>query len=385
MKKILLITWFNNNNFGTLLQATAMQDILNNLQIENEEFKCDILNYQPLPRKSIKGLSYYFNPKNYYLKLQQVFFKIYERLYNDNLICQTNVFKEYIEKNLMIYPKECIQSVDKLKQLTAEYDYFICGSDQIWNPKSLDPNYLLGWVSNGKIKASYGSSLSSSTIPKQYYDLYRKNLCNFKYISIRDIKCKEQLEKIVEKKIETVVDPVILWGRDNLMKFSAQKSCINNDYCFAYILGPDKKIREKFLKFCNMYILQPISVVGVSKENLIYDKEIIRYSDWETDPIKFINYIKNAKFIITDSFHSTVISILLHKDFWVFEKDKNRKEQNNRILELLDAVGLMDRWRKSDEKIENKGISKERWDEVDEKIEILRKKSMVFLNKIFKD
>ena len=383
MKKILLMTWFNNNNFGTLLQATAMQNILKSMGTDEEGYECNILNYIPSPKKAKKSIKYYFNPKKYYLKTMQIYSKFYARKYDNQIELQNSTFKKYINENLLISPKDVIKSEKDLAKINNDYDIYLCGSDQIWNPKSLDYNYLLGWVSDSKTKASYGSSLSSTPIPEYYYEMYNKYLNRFKHISIRDKKCKSQLEEITGRKIETVADPVILWGRDKLLDFAGDNFENIDDYCFAYILGPSIKLRNKFLQYCKQKNLKPISVVGVSKENLMYDKKIVEYADWETDPKKFVNYIKNSKFVITDSFHSVVVSVLLHKDFCVFEKDKNHKEQNNRILELLDTVGLMDRWRSCDEQVNETKISREKWTEVDEKIELLRKSSMEYLHKIF--
>ena len=74
------MTWFNNNNFGTLLQATAMQNILKSMGTDEEGYECNILNYIPSPKKAKKSIKYYFNPKKYYLKTMQIYSKFYARL-----------------------------------------------------------------------------------------------------------------------------------------------------------------------------------------------------------------------------------------------------------------------------------------------------------------
>lgn len=378
MKKILLLTWFQNNNFGTLLQATSMLNILNSYN----DVECKIMNYNPRPLKKVKTLKNYLKIDLYMMKIRQLYNNWYSKKYSKQLFEQTETFNEYIKKNIDLYPNKTISNKEELVALNDKFDIFLCGSDQIWNPDSLDVTYLLKWVASDKNKSSYGSSLSSTPIPEKYYELYKESLGGFKNISIRDKKVKKQLEDILNRKVKTVVDPVMLLGRNDLLKKCTENFKIENGYCFSYFLGIDTKLRKIFLDYCNRNNLKPISVVGVSKENLKKDIEILDYADWKTDPIKFLDYINNANCVITDSFHATLVAILFHKDFWVFEKDKNRPAQNNRILELLDSVELQDRWKTNSDNIENVSISEEKWSKVDEKIETMRKDSFEYLSKV---
>lgn len=378
MKKILLLTWFQNNNFGTLLQATSMLNILNSYN----DVECKIMNYNPRPLKKVKTLKNYLKIDLYMMKIRQLYNNWYSKKYSKQLFEQTETFNEYIKKNIDLYPNKTISNKEELVALNDKFDIFLCGSDQIWNPDSLDVTYLLKWVASDKNKSSYGSSLSSTPIPEKYYELYKESLGRFKNISIRDKKVKKQLEDILNRKVKTVVDPVMLLGRNDLLKKCTENFKIENGYCFSYFLGIDTKLRKIFLDYCNRNNLKPISVVGVSKENLKKDIEILDYADWKTDPIKFLDYINNANCVITDSFHATLVAILFHKDFWVFEKDKNRPAQNNRILELLDSVELQDRWKTNSDNIENVSISEEKWSKVDEKIETMRKDSFEYLSKV---
>ena len=100
------------------------------------------------------------------------------------------------------------------------------------------------------------------------------------------------------------------------------------------------------------------------------------------DPNQFIFCIQNAKFVFTDSFHATVISILLHKDFVVFEKDNNRPTQNIRIKEFLTLAGLDERWEMPINQLTNIDIRK--WNAADERINVARQKSFDYLMEALK-
>ena len=100
------------------------------------------------------------------------------------------------------------------------------------------------------------------------------------------------------------------------------------------------------------------------------------------DPWKFVSYINDADMVITDSFHATVISVLLHKNFAVLEKDSSRPEQNNRIKELLALVGLEECW--CSENNQAKNISEDKWLEVDKKLYRSREESLRWLMEAIK-
>lgn len=108
------------------------------------------------------------------------------------------------------------------------------------------------------------------------------------------------------------------------------------------------------------------------------------YADWEVGPWDFVSYINSSQIVFTDSFHATVISVLLHKDFIVFEKNSQRPEQNNRIKEFLKLVNLESQWKSSSQEIKDVKISKEQWNMADKALEESRKKSFEFLMEAFK-
>lgn len=388
MKKALIVTWYNNYNYGTALQACSLKKVLENpkctrLEVaQNCEFnlECSFLPHRAKKKlnlgrkiKKIFKLSAYKEKRRQYedmnlMEEKREFFEIREK-----------AFERYLKENVKLAAEHNIQSRKELLDMGKKFDLYVAGSDQIWNPVNLDDTYLLGWVDKDKKKISYASSLSIKEIPSSYHKKYRKALKDFKAVSIRDKQCQQQLENIVGRSVTTVADPVVLLGANEL-----RNSCIpidSSNYVFSYFLGQNIEHREYVCKFSKENNREIKSMIGVSGANLKSDRILEEFADWDVDPWKFVSYIYHSDFVITDSFHATVIAVLLHKNFVVLEKDKTRPEQNNRIREFLSVVDLEDRWNYIPDSMEEVKIENHRWEQADCNINQTRETSFHFLKK----
>ena len=379
MKKILLVTWYENNNYGTALQAYALKSVIEkpiitglDLSVTMQECICDILPHKPKKQRKNNRFSKLFSPHSYLLKLQQIQDKKTYKKKKGLFDLREKAFDKFLRLNFNFATDHYVQDVIELQQLGENYDLVVSGSDQIWNPEALDSTYLLEWVKAGK-KLSYGSSLSTKSISTEYEHLFGTALRDFKTISIRDRRCRDQLARIVGKPVSTVVDPVVLLGRDGLLS-NVTKLALP-PYMFCYFLGNNRKHRQMAVLKSNEMKL-PIHAVINAGSDYRADKTLEKYADWDVDPWKFVSYINEASIVVTDSFHATVISVLCHTNFIVLEKDSSRPEQNNRILEFLDAVGLRERWGNVPQKTK---ISEKQWNYADHVIETLRQDSLEFL------
>ena len=388
MKKLLLLTWYENNNYGTSLQAYALKTVIENplctgLMNDTDSLdsvSCVLLRHRPERMVSkVEKIKKVFSLEAYLHKIEQ---------YQDNKIrlqktdlfeCRKAAFEQFNCDNFVFSGNENLQTVEELEALVSEYDIVASGSDQIWNPEALDPTYLLEWVPAEKKIISYGSSLSINIIPAKFYSLYRRALSRFNRISIRDVACKDQLSKIVGKKIQTVVDPVILLGADELLRCAANSKVHygDNDYIFCYFLGNNKTYRDLVIQYARDNNLNIRAIINTGS-SYVSDNVLEEYSVWNAGPWEFVNLIKNATIVITDSFHATVVSTLMKTQFCVFEKDSSRPEQNNRIKEFLADTGLDSRWSDSNTIPQDK-ISREDWNLAHERLNMKRKRSLEYL------
>ena len=252
MSKILLVTWFKSQNYGTILQAYSLYKILKDSKI------CDIeglyvnndvslLNYVS-KSKSNSILKKIKNNLNVNKSFDKVKNKVSKHFFKDDIKVRKLKNDNFIKKYINLYPNECI-SKERLNKL-EKFDYYFTGSDQIWNPNFLDDAYLLKWTQNG-IKIAYSSCICVDNIPEDRIEDY-KCLKDFSTIMIRDNNnSKKQLGNLLNKKIDTVVDPVLLIGKNVIKDYENVKNKNIEPYVFSYFLGNDFDSRKYFKKFAN--------------------------------------------------------------------------------------------------------------------------------------
>lgn len=388
MKKVLLLTWYDNHNYGTSLQASSLCSVIREPGITgleyslSEKYECDILRHQPTRKISkVKKMSKLFLPRTYLMKYGQLKDYYIRRSKRKEFEVRALAFKKFTESNFTFASSINVQTDTELNKTAEKYDIVMSGSDQIWNPEALDPTYLLQWVSDDKKKVSYGSSISMTRIPEKYYDMYRNSLSSFDAISIRDSQCREQLSNIVKKDVQSVVDPVILLGRMALVQRQKPIDLGNKPYVFCYFLGNNLSHRRKAVEFAETHNLDVKAIVNCGFD-FKADRNLQKYALWDVDPNQFITCIQNASFVFTDSFHATVISTMLHKDFVVLEKDSSRPTQNTRIKEFLALAGLDARWEMEISKFTQ--IDENEWKVADKKIDAARQSSLDYLMEAIK-
>lgn len=316
MKKIGVITLCSNNNFGNKLQNYAVIETLNKLGcnantiwIENSFKSCAIK--QELKRLKRLFFDYFidYNRNKYFL--------IFNRLLNINYKI---VFNNDIQKLFDIF------------------DYFIVGSDQVWNYHYFDNDniYLLKKSSVNK-NIAFSASFGISSIPEKYHYRYKECLNNFKAISVREDKAKEIVEELTKRKdVITLIDPTMLLTPEEWDKISIrpkQLDGINEDkYILNYFLGELSESRKK-------------EIERVAIENNCHVINILDKNDpfYECGPSEFLFLEKHAFLICTDSFHSSVFAILYNRPFIVYEREDKVEKMNSRIDTLLNKFKLENR------------------------------------------
>lgn len=384
MKNVLLLTWYDNQNYGTALQAWALKSIIESPEITgldftcNEKANCSILPHIPQPtvQKSNKFLKL-FSIKSYLMKLDQLCDKIERKRKKELFELREKAFKRFINDNLSFAGEHNIQSAEELGNIADKFDIFIAGSDQIWNPEALDEVYLLNWASPAKKLCSYASSLSVAQIPEEYEHIYSDALKRFYSISIRDTACRKQLTRLSQKQVKTVVDPVILIGQEAMSRLVRKDD--SEEYIFCYFLGNNKAHRKTAIEYAKKHGLGIKAIINAGF-SFRADKDLEPFAVWDAEPWEFVSLIANAKAVFTDSFHATVISSMLHRRFYTYEKDGQRPQQNNRITEYLTMIGLGERWNCAAD--DGKVITDDDWKRADDALLKSRIESMEYLMEV---
>lgn len=325
--KIKTITCHDVYNSGASLQAYALMKYL-----EEKGNEVEIIDYKPDYLSNHYKLGVVANPKyerNLILKIAYLTLKFPGRV----LALKNKKKYDEFRSNYLKITKRRYVSNDELKNNPPQADVFICGSDQIWNSKfknGKDPAFYLDFVPKGKIKASYAASFATDSIDKELKEITKDRISKLDYVGVREISALDILDSLDIKNGVQVLDPVFLLDKFKWEKLTYE---INNNekYIFVYDFDGNELIREIAEKIAKN---KKLKIYTVFKSN--YSDKVIK----RMGPIDFISYIKNAEFVISNSFHGTAFSIIFEKQFAVV----NRKEAiNTRMRDLLSILKIENR------------------------------------------
>lgn len=339
MKKIGIatITATKNNiyNYGNVLQNYALTFFL-----KKNEFDVSTIYYESkIPSYTLNQIK--TNKKNNSLsQFLDDLYRVIKRNLNKKKIqklteSRNEKFKTFINSN--IHYTETYKYDSDFSVLEQSYNAFIVGSDQVWNPyyEGSNPFYYLPFAQKKK-KIAYAPSIGVDHIPIDFYNEMKSLIKNINYLSIREQEGKEILEKEFDICIELVVDPVFLLSKE---EWDLIATPINNKnkYFVVYILGK-KTIQTK------------------KQINLLKKKYKMKVVDLYTrdnpdslfcGPQEFISLIKNAEFVVTDSFHGSAFSVIYSKPLIIIDRNASQKESkykmNGRIDGLLNLLSAGNR------------------------------------------
>lgn len=321
--KIGILTFHWGTNYGGVLQAYALQTFLKNFG-----FDVGIINYAPHTfRDSFFKCFYSKNPKTIFKNIKNYFKERNIKKFRNKFLVQT---KRYFT------PEELIGNPPQM-------DIYIAGSDQVWNPFGLNNNgkvYFLPFGSEKSIKLSYAASFSVTDYPEEQLIQIIPLLKKFKAISVREKSGLEILKKAGVKNGVLLPDPTLLLNEIDYSKIIQMNKTIRKCDFFFYVLQKHQNSINKIYRHFEK-----------DKSNKIVHSNKIKHSVIGIET--WLNYIKNSRFVITNSFHGVVFSILFNTPFIVVPIEGRLEGMNDRIVTLLESFGLEDRliWQYDEMKI----------------------------------
>lgn len=356
--KIGLITFHSAYNYGSVLQAYATQDFL-----QRNCGSTQIINYRMLEQKKIYSS----------FQLHKGWKAFTKDLLSLHLlrkkIVRKHKFEEFI-KQYMNLSKE-FSNPDQFANVASEYDVIISGSDQIWNKHAnelhavnwqyMEPYMLCDY--NGR-KISFASSIGNMVADDELTKLV-EYIMTFEYISMREKRASDLLQSLFEQNIciETVLDPTFLLSKEEWISNLSLIDERKNKYLLFYSLASNKtlsRIRKLLYQFRDegyeIFYITPYYygqfLKGTGIVNVL-----------ECGPIEFMNYLYNASLVLTDSYHGTILSINLEKDFYSINGEY---ASDYRKTDILERLNLMDRSVGWDVEIGMFNKNHIRYDKVDE-------------------
>lgn len=348
--KIGIITNFDYENYGNKLQNYALYKTLSKL------FKTE--------------------------KVYNVVYRLWEQVIVEKYFMNNNklgkkrrkAFAEFVENSIQeIY----IPTYRQLVKLSKEFDYFVVGSDQIWNPHFFYISSRAKFLSfcDKEKRVAYAPSFGVSTLPCHKIKSYKKGLKNFKpsHLSVREEAGGKIIKNLINEDVFVSVDPTLLLTKEEWLELVENSVKPKKKYLLTYFLSNDKAYNETISKIAKEHNLE------IKRINNKKDKEI-----YTASPKEFINLINNASIVCTDSFHGCIFSILLEKPFINFKRDSAYfKQQQSRLDSLLKKTNLESR--KIENLKEEDYFSNIDYKKVKEIIDLERKKSFKFLKNAIKN
>lgn len=334
MKKIGILTFHASHNCGSMLQAYALQQILNNkFKINNE-----IINYSSATQQRMYAILYRPN------SLKDVFRNILNLLFYKIIKNNESGYVKFMDKFRLSEP---MSTCNELRNSVENYECIIAGSDQVWNINAMDfdDTYMLPF--NRVKKVAYAVSLGASNPNcSNQKEKYKRCIEKFSAISVREGNAKKWVFQLINRKVDLCVDPTLLLDKNEWLKIT-NRPIINKPYIFWYAMTY-KSDQAELLSFLSKKYNMPVYVMNAKEwsRRLLFFKGIKLTSNG--GPEDFLSLVSNAFMIITSSFHGSVFSYIFQKNFWYISLNKT-KGNDDRATFLLDQLGLSERYISSQE------------------------------------
>ena len=274
---------------------------------------------------------------------------------------------------------------DQLCKGASRYSAVVTGSDQLWSPAGLPTNYYnLKFVPNNIRKISYASSFGVKQIPWYQKNRTTEFLNRIEFISMRENRGNEIVKELISRDVATILDPVFMFDKDGWQKLIPVNKEIDEPYIFAYFLGSNPehrtgvKVAAKKLG-CKVIALRHL-------DQYVPDDE--KFGDialYDVGPDRFLNLLRGAEYVCTDSFHGSCFSIIHRKKFVTFNRyaEGSKHSKNSRIDTLCEILGFQDIRYSSIEKLAGQLNCNIKYDVVATRLDNLKKETDEYLEKAF--
>ena len=214
------------------------------------------------------------------------------------------------------------------EEIADEYDYFVVGSDQVWNPDY--GSIFLPFVPREK-KIAYAASIGVNAISADKVFMFKHGISDFNFISVREENAVNLVKALSGKSALWLIDPVLLLSRDEWLAVSQKPTWLKEKYSGGYVLTYHLE------RLPSPTVKKIAAELGLPVINLL-DTE--NYNHFTTGPAEFIWLLAHASLVFTNSFHGAAFSLLFKRPFVL---NALREENDPRLLSFLKLFGLEDR------------------------------------------
>ena len=328
--KIGIITIHAADNYGAVLQAYALQTFLEKLGND-----VSLVDYRPEYMTNGGGLKWPCSKRDVHTNAGILFIKL--GLLRSAVLGheRKNAFNAFRERNLRT-SQRAYESLAELKEHLPHFDALVCGSDQIWNPPArhgVDPAYYLAFGGTSTKRLSYAASFGRGHVEEEYCGPIGKLLLGLDAISVREESGLRLVQELSGRQASWVPDPTLLIDDYS----SATTPPDFDNFIFSYSLRNHKTVAAVancVSNICNLRTITPYDpqYQWMSKGSIV-----------SLGPSEWLGHMARSRFVVTNSFHGTVFSILFKKPFVTIALSGNKQAYNERSFCLLDRLGLTNR------------------------------------------
>ena len=329
MKKVYILTFHRPINFGATLQSTATLQYL-----KSQGYNAFVVDYRheriEMNRKLIGGR---WDSNRFILENLKSLIKDILNYHTEVKINQK--FDEFVKKNMCLTSK-CIDTT--LNEIVADAEALVVGSDLVWNwelDRALNKVFFLDFETSPKCaKVSYASSIGSSYIPDDLLTVYKKELSKFDHISVREYSAKLLLDELIDKDVNCVVDPTFLLTADKWKRFEKPLN-VPEHYVLLYLLEDEENAKQIAKETVRCF---DCPILYYSRKKRKYGKNRLSYNYIDVGPDEFLYLVRNADFVVTNSFHGTAFSVIYDVPFVSIP----HSTRGCRMVDFLNAIGAQE-------------------------------------------
>lgn len=362
--KIGVVTNFDTKNYGSLLQAFALQKKL-------EELGSDpyILQKKATGKRSLgaRAKKFLFRSGNNYSLKDKAEIKRAKKAFS----IKNRKLQSFVNENIDV--RVC--SPKSAHLVVGDTDVMIAGSDQIWSSSAgtLSEFTTLQFVPDRIKRYAFAASLGTIELNEESKNLLRNGLEHFSEVTVRENSAVSLIKDITSVPVNTVLDPTFLYDT-GYWSVIAKEPEVDENYIFVYMLRPEPVTLSAALALADKTGYK----VYLFSNRLINDSRVKNITDAGLE--EFLGYIKNADYVVTNSFHGTAFSIQFKKQFLSIAISGS----GMRVTDFLELIGAQDRIITSADQIDmiNDEID---WSHIEDVIQAERKRSIEYLNRIISD
>jgi len=326
-----IITFHRANHYGAQLQAYALMRAVEMLGAE-----CEVIDY--VRKDTIEAGRLFKKPSS----LRNILSNAHTLLHYTQFKKRAERYESFRKEEMHHSPK-FYGSLSELYNDAPEYDVYICGSDQVWNPfifkeNTFDPAFFADFARGGR-RVAYAPSFGISELPEKYQELLRDYLSKFEFLSVREKQGADIIKSVTGRDAATVLDPTLLLTGSQWKEVASEAPNEGKPYILCYFITNPSGYSDYVDMVAKKLKLPVISLCGARQTAKCSCKSVL-----DAGPREFLALFSNASFICTNSFHGTVFSINFEKDFICFtDKMSSEKAVNSRVYSILEILGLPDR------------------------------------------